>query len=85
MAKLKITKVDGVTSEHQVTPFIEYAFELYAKKGFHQAFRIDEKQTDVYYLSWECLRAAGEIVPMFGAEFIKTLKKVEVLDDDPEL
>jgi hypothetical protein len=24
-------------------------------------------------------------VPMFGAEFIKTLKKVEVLDDDPEL
>jgi hypothetical protein len=24
-------------------------------------------------------------VPMFGAEFLKTLKKVEVLDDDPEL
>jgi hypothetical protein len=24
-------------------------------------------------------------VPMFGAPFLATLKKVEVLDDDPEL
>jgi hypothetical protein len=83
MAKLKITKVDGNVSEHDISPFIEYAFEIYAKKGFHRAFREDEKATDVYYLSWECLKAAGETVPMFGAEFIKTLKKVEVLDDDP--
>jgi len=36
-------------------------------------------------LAWECLRAAGETVPMFGAPFLATLKKVEVLDDDPEL
>ena len=85
MAKLKITKVDGSVSEHQVTPFIEYAFELYAKKGFHKAFRDDEKQSDVYWLAWECLRAGGETVQMFGAQFLATLKKVEVLDDDPEL
>jgi hypothetical protein len=38
----------------------------------------------VYWLAWECLKTAGETVPMFGAEFLKTLKKVEVLDDDPE-
>ena len=84
MAKLKITKVDGNVSEHQITPSIEYAFELYAKQGFHAAFRLNEKQTDVYWLSWECLRASGETVPMFGPEFLKTLKKVEVLYDDPE-
>ena len=84
MAKLKITKVDGSVSEHQITPSIEYAFELYAKKGFHRAFREDEKQTDVYALAWECLRASGETVPTFGASFLATLKKVEVLDDDPE-
>ena len=84
MAKLKITKVDGNVSEHQITPSIEYAFELYAKKGFHRAFREDEKQTDVYWLAWECLRSNGDTVPMFGAEFLKTLSKVEVLDDDPE-
>jgi hypothetical protein len=85
MAKLKITKIDGAVSEHQITPFIEYAFELYAKKGFHKAFRDDEKQSDVYWLAHECLRNSGETVPMFGAEFLKTLSKVEVLDDDPEL
>ena len=85
MAKLKITRADGAVSEHQVTPSIEYAFELYAKKGFHKAFRDDEKQSDVYWLACECLRAGGETVPMFGAQFLATLKKVEVLDDDPEL
>jgi hypothetical protein len=45
MAKLKITRADGSVSEHKITPRIEYAFELYAKKGFHKAFRDDEKQS----------------------------------------
>jgi hypothetical protein len=85
MAKLKITRADGSVSDHQITPRIEYAFELYAKKGFHKAFRDDEKQSDVYWLAWECLRTSGQTVPMFGAEFLDTLAKVEVLDDDPWL
>ena len=64
-------------------PRIEYAFEQYAKKGFHKAFRDDEKQSDVYWLAYECLRTSGEVVKSFGAEFLETLAKVEVLDDDP--
>jgi hypothetical protein len=44
-----------------------------------------ERQTDVYWLAWECIRRSGETVKMFGAEFLDTLQKVEVLDDDPEL
>ncbi len=85
MAKLKITRADGSVSDHQITPSIEYAFEVYAKKGFHKAFRDDEKQSDVYWLAWECIRRSGETVKPFGAEFLDTLSKVEVLDDDPEL
>ena len=54
-----------------------------AKKGFHKAFRDDEKQSDVYWLAWECLRTSGEVVKSYGAEFLETLAKVEVLDDDP--
>jgi hypothetical protein len=53
--------------------------------GFHKAFRDMERQTDVYWLAWECIRRSGETVKMFGAEFLDTLQKVEVLDDDPEL
>lgn len=83
MARLKITRASGEVSEHQITPRIEYAFELYAKMGFHKAFRTEEKQTDVYWLAYECLRTSGETVPMFGAEFLDTLAKVEVLDDEP--
>ena len=83
MARLKITSADGSVSEHQITPRIEYAFELYAKKGFHKAFRDDEKQSDVYWLAWECIRTSGETVPPFGAAFLDTLEKVEVLDDSP--
>lgn len=81
MAKLKITRANGEISEHQITPRIEYAFELYAKQGFHQAFRLNERQTDVYWLAWECIRSSGETVPTFGAEFLDTLAKVEVLED----
>lgn len=83
MAKLKITRANGDVSEHAISPKIEYAFELYAKKGFHKAFRDDEKQTDVYWLAWECLRASGVVVDAFGPLFLETLSKVEVLDDDP--
>ena len=83
MAKLKITRANGEVTEHQITPRIEYAFELYAKTGFHKAFRDFERQSDIYWLAWECIRTSGETVPMFGAEFLDTLAKVEVLDDAP--
>jgi hypothetical protein len=83
MARLKITRADGSVSEHQITPRIEYAFELYAKKGFMKAFRDDEKQTDLYFLAHECIRTSGEVVPIFGPEFLDQLSKVEVLDDFP--
>ena len=85
MAKLKITRANGDVTEHQITPRIEYAFELYAKKGFHKAFRDDEMQTQVYWLAWECIRSSGETVPTFGAEFLDTLAKVEVLEDSNPL
>jgi hypothetical protein len=85
MAKLKITRTDGSVSEHQITPSVEFAFEVHAKMGFHRAFRELERQSDVYWLAWECIRRSGETVKPFGAEFLETLVKVEVLDDDPEL
>ena len=43
----------------------------------------DQKQTDVYYLCWEAIRRSGQTVPVFGDEFLKTLKSVEVGESDP--
>jgi hypothetical protein len=83
MAKLKVTQVDGTVHDIPVTPKLEWAFENYAKKGFHKAFIEDQKQSDVYWLAWEGLRQNGITVKPFGEAFLDTLKSVEVLDDDP--
>jgi hypothetical protein len=83
MARLKITRANGDVTEHQITPRIEVAFELYAKKGFRKAFREDEKQEHLYWLAWECIRTSGETVKTYGPDFLDTLSEVEVLDDEP--
>lgn len=83
MAKLKVTRADGSVTEYEITPLIEYAFEQYAKKGFHKALLEDQKQSDIYWLCWESIRRSGETVPPFGEKFLETLKAVEVLDSDP--
>jgi hypothetical protein len=41
MAKLIVTMIDGSVHNIEITPRLEYWFELYAKKGFHKAFRDD--------------------------------------------
>ena len=62
---------------------MEYAFEQYAKMGFHKSFRDQELQSHVYLLALEVTRRSGESVKPFGMDFIETLKSVEVLDSDP--
>ena len=83
MAKLIVTMADNSVTEIEITPRLEYAFELYKKMGFHKAFRDLESQSDVYWLAWEGLRLSGTIVKPFGADFLDTLKSVEVAESDP--
>ena len=83
MAKLKIVRTDESVIEGEITPAVEYSFELHHKVGFHRAFREQEMQGMLYWLSWEVIRRSGETVKPFGIEFIETLKSVEVLDSDP--
>ena len=82
MAKLTITKVNGDVSVHEITPSIEYAFEVFAKKGFAKAFAEDQKQSDIFWLAWKCL-SKTEDVPLFGEKFVDILAKVEVGDSGP--
>jgi hypothetical protein len=85
MASLKITQIDGTTTECKITPAIEYAFEKHHKIGMIKAFRERELQSDLYWLAWEALRRNGVIVKPFGEEFISTLEVVEVVEDsDPK-
>jgi hypothetical protein len=83
MARLKIVRVDGSVLEGEITPAVEYAFEIHHKKGFHRSFREDEMQTSVYWLAWEITRRSGESVKPFGMDFIETLRSVSVEESDP--
>ncbi len=62
---------DGSESIHEITPVVEYAFEQHTKKGFYVAFQVDQKQSDIYWLAWECLRRADapDVFP-FGEKFL---------------
>ena len=83
MASLKVVRADGTESIHSVSPSVEYAFEQQFRKGFHKAFREDEKQEHIYWLAWECLRRAdAPDVKPFGAAFLETLAAVDVVSDD---
>ena len=83
MASLRITRADGTVTTHEVSPSVEYAFEQQFRKGFHKAFREDEKQEHIYWLAWECLRRAdAPDVKPFGLPFLETLKEVEVVADE---
>jgi len=84
MAQLKITRASGDVATYKITPAIEYAFELQFKCGIHKQFRDSERQSDIYWLSWECIRRSGETVKPFGDAFLETLQSVEVVDDDPK-
>jgi hypothetical protein len=83
MAQLKIVRQDGSELVGEITPAVEYAFEQHYKLGFHRAFREQEMQSMVYWLSWEITRRAGEAPKPFGEAFVETLRSVEVLDSNP--
>jgi hypothetical protein len=82
MIKLRVTKASGDVSDYEITPALEFAFESHFKSGFHKRFRDEEKQSDVYWLSWEAERRAGVTVPPFGDSYLLTLSKVEIMDAD---
>ena len=82
MAKLKITRANGEVSEHKITPGVEYAFETKYGSGISKMLREHERQTEIYWLAWECLRRAGAQISLFGPDFIDSLETVEVADEE---
>jgi len=81
MASLKIVLTDGTTTEHRITPAIEFAFEQHHKIGLYKAIREREQQSDLYWLCWEALRRSGTTVKPFGPDFVATLENVEIVED----
>ena len=84
MASLKITRATGEVTEHEITPVMEVAFESYFQGGLLDLYRTNEKQTYKYWLAhyaWKADRLEPA-APPFGDEFLKLLKKVEIVQED---
>lgn len=81
--RIKVTRADGSENVFDISPAVEYAFELTQKKSFYKAFRDEEMQSHLYWVAWECVRRSGETVKPFGMDFVESLKSIEVLPDDP--
>ena len=63
---------DGVQTTHTITPLIEYHFEREFKDGLGPTLS-KGRNSDVYWLAWECLRDSGVAVPPFGDAFLTKL------------
>lgn len=75
--KIKVTKNDGTTDSFSVSPKVIVAFERTFKTGLAAAFTNEQKMEHVYWLAWECERAAGRIVPLFD-DYLDNVSNVEM-------
>lgn len=71
---------EGVATEHKVTPVIEYTFEAHFKDGLGPTLS-KGRNSDVYWLAWECLRVSGVTVPPFGVEFLNKLDSADFVEE----
>lgn len=81
---IQVNRADGTQGTYEITPAIEYSFELTHKKSYFKTMSEEQHQTHLYWLAWEAIRRSGqETVKPFGMEFVETLKSVDILPNDP--
>jgi hypothetical protein len=71
---------DGNTAEYAVSPLNEYNFEQQFKDGIGPVLS-KGRNSDVYWLAWECLRSSGVAVPPFGPDFLNKLASADFVGE----
>ena len=72
---------DGTEHTFSLRPRIIVDFEQKFGKGMGKLLADEQKLEHIYYLGWATLKANGIIVKPFGAEFLDTIKSVELVTD----
>ena len=78
---VKTVLVDGTEHIFSLRPRVIVDFEQKFGKGMGKLFGDEQKLEHIYYLGWATLKANGIVVKPFGAEFLDTIKSVELLTD----
>jgi hypothetical protein len=80
---LRVT-VSGETSEYQVGPKVQVAFEREWKTGLPKAFSNEQRMEHMYWLAWKAQQSAGVVVKPFDG-WLDTVENVEVVEGDRPL
>lgn len=78
--ELSVELVDGTSTKYEITPLIEYNAEQHFQGGLGPQLA-KGRNSDVYWIAWECMRSAGITVPPFGPDFMKLLKSVKEVEE----
>lgn len=81
--KIKVNRESTGEVIYEVTPAVEYAFELTHKKSWEKSFLEEGMRSHIYWVIWELVRRSGETVKPFGMDFVETIKSWEFVFDDP--
>jgi hypothetical protein len=79
---VKIVLADGSEFTYPLRPRIIVAFEQKFGAGFAKLLGNEQRLEHIYWLGWESLKANGQIVKPFGADFLDTVKTVELISDE---
>jgi hypothetical protein len=78
---VKVNLVEGTEHTFSLRPRVIVEFEQKFNKGLGKLIGDEQKLEHLYYLAWASLKANGIVVKPFGADFLDTLKSVELVVD----
>jgi hypothetical protein len=82
MPSLKIERLTGEVEVLEITPVAEVSFESYFGGNLAKMYADDEKKTYLFWMAHTLLKNAGKWdVPVWGDDFLKSLRKVSVVPD----
>jgi hypothetical protein len=79
---VKIVLSDGSEFTYPLRPRIIVAFEQKFGAGFAKLLGDQQRLEHIYWLGHEALKCNGQVVKPFGAEFLDTVKTVELVTDE---
>jgi len=79
---VKIVLADGSEFQYSLRPRIIVAFEQKFGAGFAKLLGNEQRLEHIYWLGWEALKSNGQVVKPFGADFLDTVKSVELVTDE---
>jgi hypothetical protein len=78
---IKVKTTDGAEASYKLTPRIIVAFEQNFGAGMPKLLGEQQRIEHIYWLAWKAMQTNGQVVKLFGPDFLDTIVSAE-LDAD---